>query len=294
LDGALYLAPIGHDVHDVLDVGCGTGIWPIEFAEEHPTATVLGMDLSPIQPEYAPANCSFRVDNVEDDWVQEENYDYIHSRAMLVAIKDWRRFTSQAFQYVLILICPVHHSKAGDDLISQSRHLKPGGYIELQDLCFPVRCQDPEAGSNSKTVLFNNLLQGIGNQMGLDFLAPLKWHEHLLSAGFTEIHIQWYSWPVGPWAKHKKNKVIGKLTFVDFFEGLSSAGPLFQKFLNWSAEETQVLIAQVKNEMREQKIHFYQPVCVCYAKKPGLLAAEDSRAAFSETGTLPGPTPPNQ
>jgi hypothetical protein len=130
--------------------------------------------------------------------------------------------------------------------------------------------------------------------MGLDLAAPLKWREHLLSAGFGEIYMQWYNWPVGPWAKHKKNKVLGKLTFVDFFEGLSSAGPLFQRFLNWSSEETQVRIAEVKNEMKEQKIHLYQRICVCYAKKPGLLPAENSRTAFSETATLPGPAPPPQ
>jgi Methyltransferase domain len=72
--------------------------WPIEFADEHPSATVLGIDLSPIQPQVVPVNCSFRVDNVEDDWVLEENYDFIHSRVMLAAIKNWRRFIHQAFQ----------------------------------------------------------------------------------------------------------------------------------------------------------------------------------------------------
>jgi ubiquinone/menaquinone biosynthesis C-methylase UbiE len=30
---------------NVLDVGCGTGLWAIEFAEEHPSAKVLGTDL---------------------------------------------------------------------------------------------------------------------------------------------------------------------------------------------------------------------------------------------------------
>lgn len=31
LDGKLYLAPIGDEIHNVLDVGTGTGIWAIDF-----------------------------------------------------------------------------------------------------------------------------------------------------------------------------------------------------------------------------------------------------------------------
>jgi methylase of polypeptide subunit release factors len=33
----------------VLDIGTGTGIWAIDFADEHPEAEVIGTDLSPIQ-----------------------------------------------------------------------------------------------------------------------------------------------------------------------------------------------------------------------------------------------------
>lgn len=38
------------DVKNVLDIGTGTGIWAIDFADEHPEAQVTGVDLSPIQP----------------------------------------------------------------------------------------------------------------------------------------------------------------------------------------------------------------------------------------------------
>jgi SAM-dependent methyltransferase len=116
LDGALYIAPIPKDVQHVLDIGCGTGIvravyqftwylyltklfqWAIEFADDHPSTTVLGIDISPIQPSYVPVNCSFRIDNIESDWVPEEKFDLIHSRAMVGAIKSWPQFFSKAFE----------------------------------------------------------------------------------------------------------------------------------------------------------------------------------------------------
>lgn len=39
----------------MLDIATGTGIWAIKFAQQHPQATVIGTDLSMIQPrEYMP------------------------------------------------------------------------------------------------------------------------------------------------------------------------------------------------------------------------------------------------
>ncbi|KAJ4132874.1 hypothetical protein NW754_015687 [Fusarium falciforme] len=77
-------------LHNVLDVGCGTGIWAIEFADEHPSAAVLGIDLSPIQPNFVPPNCRFKVDDVNDDWTFGENhFDFIHIRAMIGCVPDW-------------------------------------------------------------------------------------------------------------------------------------------------------------------------------------------------------------
>lgn len=47
----LYKAPIKNP-HKVLDLGTGTGIWAIDFAHQHPEAEVIGIDLSPIQPNW--------------------------------------------------------------------------------------------------------------------------------------------------------------------------------------------------------------------------------------------------
>lgn len=51
LKGELFLAPLPKEnLFDVVDVGCGTGIWAMDVADAHPQANVLGFDLSPIQP----------------------------------------------------------------------------------------------------------------------------------------------------------------------------------------------------------------------------------------------------
>src|SRR2546423_6123069 len=61
LDGHLFRAPISNSPERVLDVGTGTGILAIEFADEYPSAIGIGTDLSPIQPSWVPTNCKFVV-----------------------------------------------------------------------------------------------------------------------------------------------------------------------------------------------------------------------------------------
>lgn len=46
LNNHLYLCPIPNgEIHNILDVGCGTGSWCIDVADELPHAQVLGFDL---------------------------------------------------------------------------------------------------------------------------------------------------------------------------------------------------------------------------------------------------------
>ena len=85
----------------------------MEFADLHPEAEVIGIDLSPIQPEYVPPNCRFIVDDIESEWPYDpatEQFDYIHLRTMCGSISDWDKLLGQIYKY-----------------------LKPGGYVEFQE-----------------------------------------------------------------------------------------------------------------------------------------------------------------
>ncbi|KAI8278546.1 hypothetical protein K4K60_006199 [Colletotrichum sp. SAR11_57] len=48
----------GSEVGRVLDLGTGTGIWAMDFGDEHPEAEVLGVDLSATLPEFRMMNSS--------------------------------------------------------------------------------------------------------------------------------------------------------------------------------------------------------------------------------------------
>ena len=58
--------------------------------EKFPSAHVLGLDLSPIQPDWVPPNVHFQVDDIESPWLHPRNhFDFIHARHTIMAFRDW-------------------------------------------------------------------------------------------------------------------------------------------------------------------------------------------------------------
>ena len=92
----------------MLDVGTGTGIWAIDFADQYPRTTILGTDLSPIQPDLVPRNCRFEVDDCRDRWLYPSDYfDFIHIRNLLGSIDDWPGLYKQALLWVVPINAPL-------------------------------------------------------------------------------------------------------------------------------------------------------------------------------------------
>lgn len=121
LRGALSRAPLPESPQRVLDIGTGTGIWAIDFADTHPSAEVIGTDLSPIQPTWIPPNLRFFVDDAEAQWTfsRDKPFDFIHARDLGGSITDWPKLLRQAYE-----------------------HLRPGGWIELQEFEVTLKSDD--------------------------------------------------------------------------------------------------------------------------------------------------------
>ncbi|KAI8934044.1 hypothetical protein NX059_008811 [Plenodomus lindquistii] len=266
LDGKLHRAPISQNLQNVLDVGCGTGIWSIEFADEHPSARILGTDLSPIQPAQVPPNCEFLIDDCEEEWIYTTQFDYIHTRAMVAAVKDWDRFFVQAYT-----------------------NLKPGGYIECQELTFPIRCMDPGVtAENSPLVRWSELFIEAANKMGLDATGPRHFTPKFHSAGFVDVNVKTNKWPVGKWAKGAKFKLLGRFVYEDLMGWLpSSSLGLFTRVLKWKHEEVEVFLSECRTEAKRRDRHYYADAIFWYARKPLVAGPLDgSNDATREEETL--------
>jgi SAM-dependent methyltransferase len=236
LDGQLYRAPISKDVQRVLDVACGTGIWSIEFADEYPSAQVLGTDISPIQPEQVPPNCEFLIDDCTKDWIFHSKFDFIHTRAIVAVIKDWPRLLEQAYA-----------------------NLKPGGYVECQELAFPIKCMDPGVTSeNSPLMRWSDLFSEAAERTGLDASGPRHLAPKFQQAGFVDVNLKTYKWPLGKWAKGAKFKLLGRFVYEDFWDALPSLSMgLFTRVLQWSRDEVEVFLAECRQEGKRRDRHYY-------------------------------------
>lgn len=246
LNGSLYCAPLPSDIKSVLDVGTGTGIWAIDFADIHPACVVIGTDLSPIQPAYVPPNCRFYVEDAEESWNFDEPFDYIHVRMLVVSIKNWSKFFHQAYA-----------------------NLKPGGYIELQDLNFPPRCDDGSAPPDSPMMQWCRYLIEGAHNLGLDVEASSSFPALLAEAGFIDIQSETHAWPMNSWPKDKAMKQRGMWAMQNFLQGLHGfTMAYFTKGLGWKPAEVEVMVSQVRAQTRDKRSHVYTPASFIWARKP--------------------------
>lgn len=236
LGGALYLSPIPKDVQAVIDIGTGTGGWAVEFADSHPSAEVIGTDLSPIQPNWTPANCSWLVDNAEAEWVYSKKFDFIHSRMLLMGIHDWPRYFRQAWD-----------------------HLKPGGWVEVQEVQFPIGyADDGTVKSESPLLIWSKHVQEAAAKDGIDTMCTEKFKAQLEHQGFINVREQRVRWAVGSWPKGTREKVLGKWTLENTRSFISPiALALFTKRLGWTTEAVEEFLVDVKADLENKKTHYY-------------------------------------
>ncbi|KFY33583.1 hypothetical protein V494_07502 [Pseudogymnoascus sp. VKM F-4513 (FW-928)] len=244
LRGELHRAPIPETVQRVLDIGTGTGIWAMEFADEFRNATVIANDLSPIQPTWVPPNLRFETDDAEDEWLYTQPFDYIHIRNMGASIADWPKLVSRSLE-----------------------HLQPGGWIEVQEHAIEMHSEDGEVPQNTKDWL--NEMEGAARTFGKDMNVAKLIGDYLTDAGFEDVHVDKYKIPLGTWPRDKRMKEIGRFqqaACVDSVEAYSLA--LFTRVLGWDLIPLQVFLASVRSELGNSSNHLYCFTYIVYGRKP--------------------------
>ncbi|KAF4970772.1 hypothetical protein FZEAL_9975 [Fusarium zealandicum] len=247
-DNKLYLCPAGrdgHKVHNALDIGTGTGIWAVDYAEENPEVSVIGIDLSPIQTQFVPPNLSFQVDDLEEPWTFSTKFDFIYSRMMTASFADWPGFFSKCYD-----------------------NLSPGGWIELADI-YPITSDDGTLKEDSATHEWVTKLLDGTKLIGRPFDGAKNYKKQLEAQGFQNVQQVVFKWPQNPWPKDAKHKELGAWTLENItsgLDGLSSA--VYTRVLGWSKEELDLFLVDVRRELKDRTIHAHWPIYVVYGQKP--------------------------
>lgn len=248
----LHFAPIDESPQNILDIGTGTGIWAIEMGEQYPSAHVLGIDLSPIQPTWLPPNVHFMVDDVESPWLHAQNhFDYVHSRHTVQAIKDWPQLFSNALQ-----------------------HIKPGGWMELQEIHhYPHHARTGDAvppHEHPVAQYWTYINEGLA-QLGVDFPAAAggKLATKMQAAGFVNVTERVFHVPLGTWPKNQVLKTVGLYWRTILTDGLQAIalGPM-SRGMGWSREQIEVFLVEVRRAYSDHTSLLYMPMHIVYGQKP--------------------------
>ncbi|KAL2260027.1 hypothetical protein VTK26DRAFT_6112 [Humicola hyalothermophila] len=163
----LYQAPI--EPTRVLDLKAASGYWANKVALVNESATVLGIDIAPVQYATEP-NCYFEFDNVNWEWARAPgSFDLIRGSKLLGNVQNWPSMFRGAYNCLM-----------------------PGGFLELYDPLFSYLSASDDEELSWKSV--SRQACELGKKTGCSFtLAPGMYTRHMVAAGFVDIQEKWES-----------------------------------------------------------------------------------------------------
>ncbi|PNY26388.1 Uncharacterized protein TCAP_03682 [Tolypocladium capitatum] len=247
LEKRRFLSPISKNPQRILDIGCGTGIWAVDMADEYPSAQVVGVDIAPTQPDWVPPNCSFELDDIEQPWTWKEGTaDFIFGRDLVLSVRDFPRLIDQCYN-----------------------HLKPGGWLELQCMAGLLRCDDGTMPKDSAYFRMGEYVHLACNRFGTPVDDPQRLKGWMQDRGFEAVVEEMHKLPLSPWPADKRLKLVGMWEQHQLLHNIDGMiMRLFHKALGWSEQEITVFGAMFRKDLRNLSMHAYSPFYIVYGRKP--------------------------
>ncbi|KAJ4136550.1 hypothetical protein NW768_004166 [Fusarium equiseti] len=141
------------------------------------------------------------------------------------------------------------------------RNLEPGGWLEIIDPTFPAKSDDGTLKPTSPLHKWDELTVKGATALGRPFIETEDHERRMKEAGFINITKKTFKWPSNTWPKDPKYKEIGLWTLANIERNLESISSfLLRQGLGMTHEEIVIFIANVREEMRNTKVHAYWEV----------------------------------
>jgi len=239
---------VQENIHTALDVGTGTGIWAIDFADEFPNTEVTGTDISAIQPGWVPPNLKFEIEDCTQSWsFPLDHFDYIHIRWLVGSIDDWNKLFERAFECI-----------------------KPGGWLESYEMSTMWESDDGSVKETMALGQWGKIFTEGGRQSGRTFTVVYDelQRKAMEAAGFVDIQERNIKQPIGRWPKDQRLKEIGEVTQLTLEQDAEGYVLFMANTLGWSKEEIMVYLAMFRREVRSGDYHPYYRKKVVWGRKP--------------------------
>ncbi|HEY7834070.1 MAG TPA: class I SAM-dependent methyltransferase [Ktedonobacterales bacterium] len=194
-----YAAPLANP-RDILDVGCGTGRWPFEMAQQFPRANVVGLDLAPppaddgAAHDTRPANYTFVAGNILEGLpFGDAAFDFTHQRMLTGAIPEdrWQGVVNEL-----------------------ARVTRPGGWVEL------LEAGSAKGGGPALEAL-NEWGITAAARRGITINMSQRIGEFLLGAGLAQVTFREVPIPLGKYGGR-----LGTMMEANYFSALENIRPL--------------------------------------------------------------------
>ncbi|KAK3175584.1 hypothetical protein K4F52_010142 [Lecanicillium sp. MT-2017a] len=212
-----------------------------------PGANVIGVDISPIQPNLVPTNLCFQVDDVEMEWNYRFGLDFINARGLSGSIKDVRKFLAQA-----------HES------------LNVQGWLELSDIVLDTVSDNDMLKPGSKIKEWESHMKDASSRNGRPIDSPTFYEERMIAAGFCNVTVKTYELPLNEWPTDEAKKELGRYCLEIFANNLFAwSADLFIRILGWTREKLTVYLAEVRDAMKDEEVRPKLKLQVVYGQKLG-------------------------
>ena len=227
--GSNYAAPLPPSTRSMLDVGCGTGLWLREMAQQFPHAQLTGLDLdlSSVKNGH-PTNCQFLTGNILQGLpFSDGRFDFVHQRLLVAALpaRSWPMVAREL-----------------------ARVTSPSGWVELLEIGQSMTNPGPA------TRTFLQWWAAFGERTGFDTTIVEHLGELLQGAGLRRMVQRRIKAPAGQWGGH-----AGVLLALDIIEVMRAVKQRLCTVLQLPPASFDQIIDTLPAEWEEYhtEFHFY-------------------------------------